>query len=327
MRPRNLALLVALAAATAAPCVFAQDATPQDPPQPLIDLEDAPAEAQPAGDATTQPADATQALEALVIFVEGRGARWRPTPEDDWRVAKVDDLLPAGAQLSTGLRSNVGLRVGKNATLLVDSASDITLAAIEELDGRLITRAMLNRGSADFKVDQVGLENDFVVLTPSSTLAVKGTGFRMAYGPMRGAEVEGLRSNSINAIELGYFTFSRRVALSGRAISSSRMPDPVQAALNNTVAPPPSTSPADSTPADAQGSSQSQAVRNNQQVAIENAALQSLLASFANSAGGVLGNQPPNPGMSGGPPIGPSGSQPNPGFGARPSNGPRPSGN
>ena len=154
---------------------------------------------------------------------------------------------------------------------------------------------------------------------------MKGTGFRMAYGPMR-AEVEGLRSNSINAIELGYFSFSRRVALSGRAVSTSRTPDPVQSALNNTVAPPPSTSPADTTAANAQGTSQSQAVRNNQQVAIENAALQSLLASFASGAGGVLGNQPPNPGTGGGPPFGPNSGQPSPGSGARPSAGPRPSG-
>lgn len=305
MRPIQTLVFAAFAASSIA---LAQDApTPENPapstPNAPIDLPDADA------------AQGARQLEALVISVTGRGGRWRAPDSDQWNPVAVDDVLPAGAQIDTGLRGEVALRVGRNATLLISSASSVTLAEIEEADGRLVTRALLTKGAADFKVDHVGLENDFVVITPSSTLAVKGTGFRVIHGPMRGTEIEGMRTNMVNAIEVGYFNVRTQVRMSGAAQSSTNTPNPALAALNQTVAPPPSTSPADPSPADAQGTSQTQTVRNTQSVAVETAAFVSLLTSLAgNQGGGGVGIPPVNPGYGGRPGSGPvSGGNATPG--------------
>ena len=320
--PVSLAMLLATGS-------LAQDAIPEQPAtQPPIDLPDdaapeAPAtdEAQPAEDA----APGATALEALVISVTGRGGRWRAPDSDQWKPVQVDDVLPAGSQIDTGLRGEVGLRVGKNATLLISSASSVTLAQLEETDGRLVTRALLNKGAADFKVDHVGLENDFVVITPSVTAAVKGTGFRVAHGPMIGTQIEGVRANRVNAIEVGYFEVRSQIRMSGNARSSSRTPSPAMAALNKTVAPPPSTTPSDPAPADAQDTTQTQTLRNTQAVSNDTAAFASLLRALTGDGGGVPARNPqPNPGQTAGPPFGPTSSGGPAAGSASPSNGPRP---
>jgi len=304
-------------------CAFAQSAPTEQPPvAPPIDLPEgdaAQADAAPVADASE--------LEALVISVSGRGGRWRAPGADQWSPVAVDDVLPAGSQIDTGLRGEVALRVGKNATLLISSASSVTLAEIEETDGRLVTRALLNKGAADFKVDHVGLENDFVVITPSSTLAVKGTGFRVVHGPMVGTQIEGVRANRVNAIEVGYFDIRTPVRMSGNAQSSTRTPNPALAALNRTVAPPPTTTPSDPAPADAQDTAQTQTVRNTQAVAVETAAFASLIRSFAGEGGGVPPiERLPNPGQTAGPGPGASAGSvspgaPSPGPGPLPGNG------
>lgn len=301
--PVSLATILATAS-------LAQDSIPEQPQQPPIDLpEDAAQEAPAPQDATPtdDAAPSAMQLEALVISVTGRGGRWRAPESDQWNPVQVDDVLPAGSQIDTGLRGEVGLRVGKNATLLISSASSVTLAEIEEADGRLVTRALLNKGAADFKVDHVGLENDFVVITPSVTAAVKGTGFRMAHGPMIGTQIEGVRANRVNAIEVGYFEVRSQIRMSGNARSSSRTKSPAMAALNKTVAPPPSTTPSDPAPADAQDTTQTQTLRNTQAVSNDTAAFASLLRSLTGDAGGIPARNPqPNPGQSGGPGFGPS---------------------
>ncbi|MHC4142667.1 MAG: FecR family protein, partial [Planctomycetota bacterium] len=109
-----------------------------------------------------------QKLRALVIGVKGR-AQWRQSEEESWRAAKVNDILRPGADIRTGLRSSVALRVGKNATVLVDRATRLSLPVILQDGQTLRTRAAVRRGRADFKVDSkvelIGLVNDFEVLT------------------------------------------------------------------------------------------------------------------------------------------------------------------
>jgi hypothetical protein len=113
-----------------------------------------------------------QKLRALVIGVKGR-AQWRQSEEESWRAAKVNDILRPGADIRTGLRSSVALRVGKNATVLVDRATRLSLPVILQDGQTLRTRAAVRRGRADFKVDSkvelIGLVNDFEGLTPTTT--------------------------------------------------------------------------------------------------------------------------------------------------------------
>lgn len=195
--------------------------------------------AAPAPVVAPLPAGKQETLQALVIGVEGR-CEWKPAGAAPWKVAAVNDLLDPGCEIRTGLRSTLTLRVGKNATLLVDRSSRIELPLIVQDGAVLRTRAAVYRGKCDFKVEAVGITSDFQVLTPSATLAVRGTGFSVAWGGLTGLEVRGVDTNRIDAIELRWRASQKSVFLSGDAFATSQFEEPWVAALWNTVFPPPS---------------------------------------------------------------------------------------
>jgi hypothetical protein len=202
----------AVAEPAAAPVSAAQPSVPR--PGPLGQLPD------------------KQKLRALVIDVKGR-AQWRPSEKGAWKNARVNDILEAGADIRTGLRSSVALRVGKNATVLVDRATRLSLPVILQDGQTLRTRAAVRRGRADFKVDLIGLANDFEVLTPTTTLAVRGTGFAVRWGALRGAEMEAL-SAEVLAVEVRYLLTQMRYLLATGSVSTETQPNPVIAALFET---------------------------------------------------------------------------------------------
>jgi hypothetical protein len=177
-----------------------------------------------------------QKLRALVIDVKGR-AQWRPSEQESWKNAKVNDILEPGADIRTGLRSSVALRVGKNATVLVDRATRLSLPVILQDGQTLRTRAAVRRGRADFKVDSkvelIGLVNDFEVLTPTTTLAVRGTGFAVRWGALEGAEMEAL-SAEVLAIEVHYLLTQMRYLLATGSVTRETLPNPVLVALFET---------------------------------------------------------------------------------------------
>ena len=242
MRTRWAGLSVVVSAASLILCAVAngQGLLPAKPDH----KETTPAEAAPGqlGPRVPRPVVAlpdgqTKRLQALVIDVQGR-AQWRPSDKAPWKNAKVNDLLDPGAGIRTGLRSSITIRVGKNATILVGRSTRLDLPQILQEGAVLRTRAAVRRGRADFKVDLVGLTNDFAVLTPTTTLAVRGTGFAVKWGGLEGVEIEALASNVIHAIEVQYLLTRLRYYLSGQAVSRESQPDPVEAALGKTVSRP-----------------------------------------------------------------------------------------
>ena len=230
---RQMPHMVLCALAISAGAFLACAAGAQDQPAARnIDL----APFQPAPVAPLQAGE-TKVLEAVIIDVKGR-ARWRPGEAGAWKPAEVDDMLKPGAEISTGLGSAVTLRVGHNATIYVDAQSRFSLPDFVQVGDTLRSRAGVRYGRVDFKVDRVGLTNDFVVVTPTATLAVPGTGFSIIVSSLDGLQVLGVRENMIRAIELSYFFRKIRVYLSGQGKSSQRYPDPVLAAMHDTLSPP-----------------------------------------------------------------------------------------
>ncbi|MHC5004205.1 MAG: FecR domain-containing protein, partial [Planctomycetota bacterium] len=197
-------------------------------------------EAAEAARAAEQPLPAGQVkvLEAVVMKVAGR-VQWSADGRPPWTAAKPDQILAAGVTIRTGLRSSISLRVGKNSTLLVDSSTRVKLPEFVQDGATLRTVVGLDRGRVDFKVDRIGLTNDFTVVTPSTTLAVRGTIGAIRHGALEGTEAVGARTNAMRAIELQYFAGKMDVYLSELATSSETHPDPVVDALYDTIAPPP----------------------------------------------------------------------------------------
>ena len=195
--------------------------------------------------AAVVPAAATVAsapLQAKVIDCVGK-VKWRAGADIAWKDAKeaaVNDLLSAGAEVRTGLRSRMTLKFD-NATILIDSNSNFAMPTselVKESDGDVYrTVAQMKSGRADFQVDKVGAKNDFKVVTPSSTLAVRGTGFSVTTGAMTGTEVTGARTNAIAAIQLKYAATNQVVQMSGGgdSKSSSASPEPAASALMSSI--------------------------------------------------------------------------------------------
>jgi hypothetical protein len=178
------------------------------------------------------------ALQALVIDVKGR-AEWRPDEDSPWRAARLNDLLDPGSSIRTGMPAAVTLRIGKNATVMVDSLSLVKLPEILEDGQTLRSRVAIVRGKADFKVDHVGLDNDFEVVTPSTVLSVRGTEYSVRHGGFEGTDIDSFDGNEMRAIEVRYFGTAMRHYLDAKSTSGNKQPDPALAALFDTVGPPP----------------------------------------------------------------------------------------
>tara|TARA_B100001059_G_scaffold233881_1_gene274988 strand:+ start:17513 stop:19042 length:1530 start_codon:yes stop_codon:yes gene_type:complete len=191
---------------------------------------------------TPLPEGESKDLDAVVMYTHGR-VQWRSGSDASWKDAAVDDRMNAGAMIRTGLKSAMTVRVGLNATILIDSNSRVTIPNLLHNGDTLETAVKVSRGQADIKVNRVGLTNDFSVVTPTGALAVKGTGFGVrsdAYG----TSIIASRDNMMNAIEVHYYASKLAYYLSGGAISSTDQSNPAIAALLET-APPPSTNKAE----------------------------------------------------------------------------------
>lgn len=181
--------------------------------------------------------DASGALRAVVMKVKGR-VQWRPDEKRPWKSAQVDDVLEPGSRIRSGRASQMVLRVGHNATIMVESHTRLALPRVLREGQTLRTVVEVSRGRADIKVDRVGLTNDFSVVTPSGTLAVRGTGFAVEYGGFEGTQIHAARFNEIASIEVTYFVSRIALAISARAISSDRHPNPAVGQLFKGFGPP-----------------------------------------------------------------------------------------
>lgn len=192
---------------------------------------------QDAPAATGEEVAAAGGLTAVIMEVRGRGlAKWRQGEDGEWKQAEPMDVLGPGVEIRTGLGTEVALRVGKNATVIVQEAARVAIPVIEEDpdENVLRTRFAMARGKVDFKVDKVGATNDFEVATPTSTLAVKGTEGAVSYGGLEGTRVAGVQRNEFRAIELRFVNNATQ-HLSGQGAASDTRPNPVNQALFQTV--------------------------------------------------------------------------------------------
>jgi hypothetical protein len=169
----------------------------------LAPLAPAQGDAQAKKAAEPLPAGERKTFKAVVIQVEGL-AQARAKPDAAWANVKVNDLLDPGAVIRTGRNSQVTLRLGQNATLLVDRQSRVAIPEIAQDGDVLRTRVAMNFGKADVRVDRIGLVNDFEVSTPTATLAVRGTTFRIWWDVVNGFRSMGVEANKLRAIEITY---------------------------------------------------------------------------------------------------------------------------
>ena len=150
------------------------------------------------------PDDQVRILRAVIMDSEGR-VQWRQAEEGAWQQAKKDAVIQPGASIRTGLNSWLMLRVGINAHIFVNSGSRVTLPTMAHAGDTLKTIVQIDRGRTDINVGQVGLTNDFSVLTPSGALAVRGTGMGVSHSALSGTQVQGAQTNRMQSIAMKYY--------------------------------------------------------------------------------------------------------------------------
>jgi len=181
--------------------------------------------AEPAsGTVKPLPKGQTRVFEAVVMKVVGV-AQARANRKAKWQKLKLSDVLKPGVLIRTGRKSMVALRVGPNATLIIDRQTRVAIPQIIQDGDKLTTRVGVEFGRVDVKASRIGLAIDFAVSTPTSTLAVRGTAFRISWDSVNGTRAQGVPNNRIRAIEMAY---SRKVkaALSKSDTTSDEFPLP-----------------------------------------------------------------------------------------------------
>lgn len=185
---------------------------------------------------TPLPAGQTRVFEAIVIGVEGT-AQARTKPDAAWKQLVLNDKLSPGAVVRTGRESHVALRVGPNATMLVEHQTRIAIPEIVQDGEKLKTRVSMAFGAADVRVDRIGLTNDFEVATPTATLAVRGTVFRVSWDAVAGARMVGVPGNKLHAIELEYLKGTKAYLSHADSSSSTYKLPPIDSYYETYVLP------------------------------------------------------------------------------------------
>jgi hypothetical protein len=106
--------------------------------------------------------------------------QYRESSSSPWKTANSGDVLREGAEIRVSLSASAKLRLEKTCQCetkkAIMSLAAGTMAKIpsEVPDKDIVTTSDVKSGRANFKVDKGGFANDFKVVTPSTTLAVRG---------------------------------------------------------------------------------------------------------------------------------------------------------
>ena len=113
---------------------------------------------------------------AKVSVVEGVGQLMRTT-DKDWKPAKPGMILKVGDQVNTQAESFMEIRYTTGAVLRMDENTKITIASATE------TAASTKTGVGQVWVNMkkmAGSGNQFEVVSPTATAAIRGTVFQMS---------------------------------------------------------------------------------------------------------------------------------------------------
>jgi hypothetical protein len=115
-----------------------------------------------------------------VVITEVVGiARVRDDPSQPWRPATAGMELSEGAEIHTGVRSRVGVKLGDDQAFTIDRLGVTQLLRAKLVGGVNSTDVAVKYGKVRYEVEAAGREHEAVVRSPSSTLAVRGTVFEL----------------------------------------------------------------------------------------------------------------------------------------------------
>lgn len=142
----------------------------------------------PALPATTPPAttaattaDATadagvERLRATITAVQGN-VRVRSSESAPWVPAAVGMILDENAEFFTAPKSAVRFELPGGHSVTIDRLSKVKLLQAVNAGGKMKTRVGMQYGRTLYDIEGAGREHESSIVTPSATLAVRGTEF------------------------------------------------------------------------------------------------------------------------------------------------------
>ena len=118
------------------------------------------------------PKDPTQPEQTLLTPAKSTGKAQFKMGDSDWQ--DVNGYVPQGADVRTSMRSSVTLNPDTDTSVTMGSGQSRQAPKEGEDTSQFGTEAKTQYGQANFKVNKVGLSNDFKVQAPSTTLSVRG---------------------------------------------------------------------------------------------------------------------------------------------------------
>lgn len=179
--------------------------------------------AQPEGQpAPTPPASA--ATQATIAAFEGK-VRYRLGADKEWLPAKVGAVLAEGAEVETGLRSAIQIRIGTGQVLTIDRASRVAIREAIARAGTEKTTVDLPYGRVKFEVSSASVANDVKIQAPDATLAVKGTKGYMEVTPGQPTLAAGDEGNT-GSFEVAYDDTGTTATVDQQLTTDASNPDP-----------------------------------------------------------------------------------------------------
>lgn len=209
MSTRILAALTIMLAHAAPGIVGAQ--SPESKSATEASAASAPA-AGPSASSTGVESNAAPVLpprRADVVRLSGKVRHRLPSAGEQpgaWLLTKVGDELPEGAELETGIRSSVELRVkasdaadsapGAGQVFTIDRASRVLLREMLRVERTDKTTVDLPYGRVKFDVTSATIANDVQIQAPDACLAVKGTRGLIDVAAGHPTEARGIEGNT-----------------------------------------------------------------------------------------------------------------------------------
>jgi hypothetical protein len=131
--------------------------------------------AQAATESSTEPAEATGPLRITVTAVQG-GAQYRPDSNSKWQAVSVGLDLTEGVEFRTGPKGTIQFTVGADQVFRVDRLTVVKMLRANLMpDGTIRTDVGMTYGRVSKDVDLPSHPHQDTIVSPSSTLAVRGT--------------------------------------------------------------------------------------------------------------------------------------------------------
>jgi hypothetical protein len=124
--------------------------------------------------ALTAAAGPAEQLVATVTGVEGM-VQVRDTSDGPWRRAVAGMVVGEGAEFRTGPRSAVRCFIAPDQTITLDRLGVVKLLQAVREGNRVKTSVGMPYGRTRYDIEEAGVEHQSTMVTPGSTLAIRGT--------------------------------------------------------------------------------------------------------------------------------------------------------